>query len=505
MNRSIGIKLIRTLGLLAVVTIYLSDTALAALTKAPVLLECQTSGPKDLGEWDDVYACGNQDFVLARHDDSLVLISTAAGFEKTNLAKSSILKDTQIDSAIWSGDNIWVFFKSSKGLPFAFEAHGEKNVQFEIPGLALPGSQAPTIDSCVPVLNAHAAIVSVSGGDVKTWPRDGNRPIYFWLSLDSGRVIQFPIGWDLDYFSPDQAVAVFAKGVVMSDGRRAFQGIKMSTGEATEKFPSCETDLFVGYSWTDRATVKGLSFGRSLLPNVNYLQGVSINGDVFHLDIPNSAEQGHVAVKMKVNDGFAGFCFASSDLRAGSPASFWLAPLKEHGKAENLQDGVFDFSLLSAGRCLIATNDKPSENQATKVLFEAYDNSSSWDVMDGVEHPPDADVKRADNSYVKDEASVHLVDGVGSNEHAPLALTIFSVTRRQSSPFSGVVDVKVIWRRVIAITRDGKRCMTALFQNGIEPDGIWLNRAGTVIAVTKNWQEPNSSKIRLSGFELKLP
>jgi hypothetical protein len=503
MNRSIGCKFRRFFWLLAVVMICLSNTAWADLAKAPALLECQTLGPTDLGTWDDVYECADQDFILARREDSLVLISTDIGFVKTNLAKSSMLKDTLIDSAVRSGDRIWVFFKSSKAVPFAFDVHAGKTVQFVVPGLAVPGSQTPRIDCCVPVRSAHAAIVSVSGGDAKTWPRDGNRPVYFWLSLDSGKIIQFPIGWDLDYFSSDQSVAVFAKGEVMSDGRRAFQGIDMKTGAAADKFPNSETELFVGYDWEDRTAIKALSFGQSLLPNVNYLQGVSINGDVFHIDIPNSAEQGNVLDKMKATDGFVGFCFSRSG-HVG-PRSFWLAPLKDHGKAENLGDCISDFSLLSAGRCAVAITGKPQENQAPEMLFEAYDNSSSWDVMDGIAHPPDAGGKRADGGYVKDEASVHLIDGVGSSEHAPITFAIFSVTRRQAGPFSGAEDVKVIWRRVIAITGEGKRYMTSLFQNGIEPDGIWLNKAGTTITVTRDWQGPNSSKIRLSGFELKLP
>ena len=74
MNRSIGSKFRCFFELLAVIAVCLLDTARADLTKAPALLECQTSGPTDLGAWDDVYECADQDFILARRDDSLVSI-----------------------------------------------------------------------------------------------------------------------------------------------------------------------------------------------------------------------------------------------------------------------------------------------------------------------------------------------------------------------------------------------------------------------------------------------
>ncbi len=166
----------------------------------------------------------------------------------------------------------------------------------------------------------------------------------------------------------------------------AFQGIDLKTGELTDRFPNCETELFVGYDWEDRTAIKGLSFGRSLLPNVNYFQGVSINGEVFHLDIPNFAEQGNVLDKMKANDRFVGFCFSRSG-HVG-PRSFWLAPLKDQGKAENLEGSISDFSLLKAGMCAVAITGNAQKNQAPRMLFEAYDKSSSWDVWTGLSIPP---------------------------------------------------------------------------------------------------------------------
>jgi hypothetical protein len=502
MNRLIGGRLMRTFGLLIAIAIQWSEAADAALVKAPELLAGETSNPKDLGVWDDVYPAPDQDFILARRDDALVSISTAPGFKKAILAKSSVLKDTQIDSAIWSGDHIWVLLNSSKGLPFVFEAHRGKVAQFDIPGLTVPGRQAPTIDSCVPVPSNHAAIVSVSGGNGKSWPRDGNRPVYFWLSLESGKIIRLPIGWDLDYFSPDQSVGVFSEFGVMPEGRVARQGIDLKTGKITQEFPNPETELYVNYSWTDRVPVKELCFGRSLLPNVNWLQGVAIDGKTFRLDIPNAAEEGNVLDKMKAGDGFVGFCFSRSG--HSGPSSFWLAPLKQHGKAENLQDDISDFSLLGEGRCVMSMGDRSSPSRVSKVIFDTYDRSASWDVLDGVEHPLCADL-RIDGGYLKDEMRAHLIDGVGGRQHAPLALAIFSIARRQAGPLSGAEDVTTIWRRVIAITGEGKRYLTALFPNGAEPDGIWLNKAGTVVAMTKSWRGPNLPEIRLSGFELVLP
>jgi len=32
---------------------------------------------------------------------------------------------------------------------------------------------------------------------------------YYWMNLESGKVMRFPTGWDLNYFSADQRRAVF--------------------------------------------------------------------------------------------------------------------------------------------------------------------------------------------------------------------------------------------------------------------------------------------------------
>ena len=40
----------------------------------------------------------------------------------------------------------------------------------------------------------------IAGGDRESWPREGNRPVYFWMNLNSGKTLRLPTGWDLSYF-----------------------------------------------------------------------------------------------------------------------------------------------------------------------------------------------------------------------------------------------------------------------------------------------------------------
>src|SRR5205814_8424586 len=132
---------------------------------------------------------------------------------------------------------------------------------------------------------AGGAIFEVSGGDPDSWPRPENRPLYFWFGLDSGRIIQLPIGWDLLYFSADQTRAVFWKlqgeraplGAPQVAGR-AVAAVRMATGDVTGDVPDRNVEFWIPFDWQDKNEVKPLHGRR------DSFAGLSVNGTPYVFD-----------------------------------------------------------------------------------------------------------------------------------------------------------------------------------------------------------------------------
>ena len=87
----------------------------------------------------------------------------------------------------------------------------------------------------------------ISGRDSnERWPRPGNHPIYFWVGLATNRVLRLPIGWDLDYFSADQGVAVFQKPQerrLILEEAAGITGLHSRRKEAEQRLRAAENNL----------------------------------------------------------------------------------------------------------------------------------------------------------------------------------------------------------------------------------------------------------------------
>ena len=239
----------------------LAQSLPATAVRAPVLRNAQFTEHRDLGLWDDVFVCSDQDAVLLRRESDLFALSTTGSTNPSKLISSLALAEAEMVACAESGERLWVLLQSTQRAPFAIEAHSGKMAQFEIAGLKFPGNQSPGIQSHVIIRHAAAVIVMIAGGDRETWPRDGNRPLYFWLSLKSGKVVAFPIGWDLDYFAPDLQVAVFEKPQLRALERRPLQAVDVRTGDFVTDAPDRRHLNVVPFDWTDTQPVKPL-YGR---------------------------------------------------------------------------------------------------------------------------------------------------------------------------------------------------------------------------------------------------
>lgn len=476
---------------------------------APPLQACKVSATSDLGWWDDVFVPHDQDFILLRRGDELFSLAMAASSRPRKIAKAPAAGNTQIIAGAAVDKKYWLFLNSSKAAPCALDAYSGAIVTFEIPGLRIPGSHAPGIQWCDIVPHAQAVLLMVSGGDRETWPRDGNRPVYFWMDLKSGKVVRCPIGWDLDYFSADERVAVFSNPA----GKQA---IEMRTGARIDALPDRRKERCIPFDWTDTQKVKPLYERREGKGDADYFAGLSFDGLV--LPVALGLEDTRYLSMAKAGDGFAGFRLRRSGASRGEPSPLWVAPFKDARKTESIATGVTDFTMLGQGNAVFVSVEhggKPASSANryhAEAFFKARADRSSWNVLEGVERLPELDKRFADADYVMDSLTVRLIEGFGASRYEPLVLCLCEHhrgdLRARSFPSDGKVLESVTWRRALVITGDGRRCLTPLFREGKLPDQIWLHKSGKLFTGTYVWHESKwgrERRVQLSESRLQKP
>src|SRR5262245_53067679 len=206
---------------------FLTNAGSAGKAEEKAIRAGKTIGQRDLGVWDDVFACGAEEVVVLRRGKELFTLSLSSSAELKKLAAAPTAGTTRIIACAGSGDRLWLFLQSDNDGPSVLDAYSGKVTNFDIQRMTTPGSRAPIIESHVMLRHADAAIIKIIGGEGR--PRSG--ALYFWMSLKSGKIVAFPTGWDLYYFSPDQGVAVFYKPFLRPLERRPLQAVDMRTGD----------------------------------------------------------------------------------------------------------------------------------------------------------------------------------------------------------------------------------------------------------------------------------
>jgi hypothetical protein len=344
----------------------------------------------------------------------------------------------------------------------------------------------------------------VSGGDRATWPRDGNRPVYFWMDLKSGKVVRFPISWELNYFSADERVAVFAKPAENRFERRPRQAIELRTGEWIDAFPDRRKERCIPFEWQNTQQIKPLYEQREGKGDAEYFAGLSVDGRV--LPVALGLEDVRYLSMAKAGDGFAGFRLRHSGASRGEPSPLWIVPFNDPQKTESIATRVTDFTMLGQGNAVYATVDpsgkraRSEDRRHDEAFFHVRADRSSWNVLEGVERLPKLEKEFADADYVTDRLRVRLIEGFGASRHKPLVVCLCEHHRGERRalvfPPNGKVLKSVIWRRALVITHDGRRSLTPLFREGNLPDQIWLHKAGKLLTGSYVWDESGSERRR---------
>jgi hypothetical protein len=487
-----------------------ADPPRKSTVEAPPLLECKASETNDLGTWDDAYVVNDQDFIVLRRGEELFSLPMEGPSKAQKLKGAEILKNTQIIAAASVEERLWLFMNSSKTAPFAIDATSGDVAKFEIPGLNIPGDHTPGLKAPVIVKHASAAILSVSGGDRATWPRDGNRPLYFWMDLKSGKVDRFAIGWDLEFFSATQSVAVFDKPQEKPFERRPLQAVDLKTGALVERVPDRRTERYVPYDWSDSEPVKTLYSKRPDTGDAEYFAGLSYRGLALPLDIDLEGRQ--YLAEAKAHNGYSAFRLRRSGASKGEPSPLWVVSLEHPERRQRVESGVADFALLDGGNIVFVTTGHGHKNGSSEAWFYPRGGMMSWNVLDGVERLPPLDKEFAGLDYIEDRMMTQLIESFGKGEHENLVLcncTHYRGDRRALAlPFRGKVLESSKWQRAVVLASEGRRYLTPLFRDATLFDRTWLHHSGKLVTGTYVWHGDGAARVRqiqLAETVLEVP
>lgn len=465
-------------------------------SKAPPLLDCEVTSQRDFGAWDDAFVCEDKDMLVLRQGDTLHTLMMSKGAQPKEIVTLDALSHTRIIACIPSGERVWLLLNSTETDVFAIEVNSAKVAYFKIPNLTIPGSLAPRIQSYVTVPHADAVILMIEGGDRETWPRVGNHPIYFWMSLTTGDVVRFPIGSDLDYFSMDQAVAVFGRTQGKAFKREA---ISMKTGASLDSIPFEKANGYVPFDWSDTHAVKPIYMNRPKMGDRTFFRGLSIKGRALLIDL--DLDKTFYLSQAMETDGFVGFRLRS-ERGSGGPSPLWIMKAENPTSPESVATSVTDFAVLKAGNGVISTTGHGVKKASSEAFFRASHDKSMWNVLDGVARLPELERELVEKDFVRDHMSVSLITGFGNQ--SPIVLCLYEHFRSDMrSLVLGIEEKRVkseLWRRAVVVTSEGKRFMTGLFRDARVPDILWLHNSGILITGFNK-----AGKIELSASTLELP
>jgi hypothetical protein len=219
------------------------------------------------------------------------------------------------------------------------------------------------------------------------------------MSLESGKMTVLPTGWDLNYFSADQARAVFENVSTNAMMYRPWVTITMATGEVTDELPDQTKNLWSaptmefwqssamqGRQFKNRQDVWPLRTPRTPMKQLHpqpgrgfvddRFAGLSVNGIDYSLALTNARLTRCVDAKSTGN--LAAFLLQPD---GGSGNSLWLTRLGQPEPPVRLATNC-DFELLGEHRCaLLARNGLPAS--CPQGLVYDIESNSAWNILDG--------------------------------------------------------------------------------------------------------------------------
>ena len=457
---------------------------------APPLAEAAVLEDRDLGLWHDVNAPPHQDVLLLRRHSDLFRISMHAPTEVAKVNSNELLRHSEIRGSRVTPDAFWLFFNSSLTVPFAMELGSGRIVMFDVPELNVPGNGTPRIQSIVD--SNQAMIIMVQGGDRVTWPRNGSRPLYYRFDLNTGDLTRYPTGWDLNFFSPDQRVAVFQKAA------RGWQAVEIDTGSYLDETLDYRRDRFVPFDWGDEKRLKPV-YGPEGTPG-HRIVGLSVPGTVHLLTIHREGR--HYIENAQAGEPHLMFRFRPEGAVHIAPVPLYAAStLEPEAEATLVDESTIDVQSFPGGNALFVSSRGEAERRRHHIAY-FYDPvaQTSWDVFSGVDGLDDLDAETLAKPFIEDQRRIYLIAGFGSSEFTASSIAVFDHSRgdmRSSLPLSGEPRVPIeSWRRAIIVTADGARRMTRLFSENESISSTWYHNSGTVYQGWDEWSGEGESPVR---------
>lgn len=451
-----------------------------SMAPAPMMESAQVVRDIELGKYDDAYADGGLDGTVARLGNDWFKVVPGPEPALKKIATMPDSNEARIVGGVRIGERQWVFVEGGKRRSFVLDASSGDLVEFAIPGVEPPGHLGTQIQSWVIARGTPAAVFMISGGE--RWPRDGNRPLYFWMDLKSGKIACMPVGWDLHSFSADEKMAFFANGA---------QGVDMTTGRATDTSLDSQQGI-INFNWTrkplDRIVV---------VPGQDGIRGFSIDGAVERLKEPFNGGADNAQ-----SDGQWVACGGGeADLRAQN--RLWLASLKTLEGAEPIKDGVMEHAMLGNGEVLMRVRGKAtqpiSEPPAEALVYQAS-NKHAWNLLDGLEDFAPLPPGLAGKDFVQDSRNIRFVRSGGGP--GPVLCV---VDRQRMDLRAGVIQSDAAdhiprqHQRWSILVMPGHRYLVDLFASGNTPDGLWLDPSGAWVIARQGSGDLQLIQLQLSN------
>jgi len=441
----------------------------------------------DLGTWDDAFAFADEDaFVLRRGEDFYLLPPSGEPKPARACTVPGAGNLKAISGAVF-GERLWLFCQpvtGTSGAPCAIDVRTGRKVTFGIPGMAASEIVGPDIQSWTILPHTGGAIFMVSGGGVKIWPREGNRPLYYWFNLGSGAIRQMPVGWDLFYFSADQATAIFDTLETGPDGYRKRQAVSMASGLDTADGPERDKVHFIHYSWNNTNRIQTVKTPRKPGEGDTFsLAGLSFDGAWYPIKLPGDVNS-VMGASLEERDG-------RLVLRAGPPGSRpvesipgWTCLLGKDDSFLALDGKTRDCALTGAHTGVFTAYGYGSKGKSTEAFAFDAKTKRAWNLLDGIERLPALSPEDAAKDYTQDGMGVELVRGTGSRMRPGLALCVFWHGQGDLRAVIPDPDEKRIpfrqWHHAVLVA-PGKRYETGLFQHGLRPQFLWLLNSWKIV------------------------
>lgn len=319
-----------------------------------------------LGTYDHVYPLRESSNVLLLHGRRLsVLEYDGPRLHVRFLAEDDAFAGARIRRVIRTPHGFTLLCTALGAPAFLYSVTQEKRVPLQPEGVMAHPGESTEIQGLVLSGDRRRAILMISGGSSATWPRSGNRPIFFWADLDAPRVRELKPGWDLEYLTPNLDRAVFELPRLWRGAERGLLAVRMADGTHTQDFPRTTDGPWVRYNWSAWGDVRPYYSKRSSRYTGDArLLGLVVRGVSHPIAFPSPTRLG--LRRADVRDGWAAALFRRKRVvEASGPDDSWplyvlplesfTLPLDAAPPPRPMAEEVQTFGLMPGGKVLVVT------------------------------------------------------------------------------------------------------------------------------------------------------